>query len=736
MPSWDYLSLIMKKPKALLLLTSLSLAVSGPAFAVEMMSLNFYRIPNGNFDWQSRLAVAPDQAAGFGDWNTTGWQNYNLPWSLSSPAPALTLTGTEGSTATFVLKDTRNGGPYAGGGALRTTLVGDANGNMMDGHGNGTEDPGDRTLIFDFEVTNIPFETFDVVIYLGANSAQFGDGNGQAVINGGPEQDFTLTSGAFNGTFTEITPIQTTGNYLIYKGLEGGSFDAQVWGTGSNGFNHIGPTGIQIVESNEVRQPLGIADISLDDTTGEITLNLKSNPGEFYGIYWSDDLVTFQPGVNPAVTANPDGILTTVGPFPSPSPTSEKIFFRIGAPDLKDPTFDRVWGNGTTVNLTFSEAMQATLGTNPSNFNIVIGGDGLIAVESAEISASGDTITLTTAIPLFLDSEFTVFVNNLTDVSGRPVSGPTSKVFRTWDDNPNGVKVFILAGQSNMQGHGRNEEGLNSVNGAIGSLRYQVANDPSNYGKLVDGEGNWIARDDVKVFYNRGDLGAGPNLKKGNLLPEFGVSNAQLGPEFGFGWAMGEALDEPVLIIKTSWGGKSLYADFRSPEAVAKRGGEVGNYYVGIFDYVHAALDNLDTEFPEWAGLGYEIAGFGWHQGWNDSLSNFTASQYEANMVDLIKDIRSEFGKPALPVSIANTGISGASASGSLLTMLEGQLAVGNATLHPEFEGNVSSSDTRDFWRESSVSPRNQGFHWNQNGETYYLIGEAMGQGMEELLAR
>ncbi len=61
---------------------------------------------------------------------------------------------------------------------------------------------------------------------------------------------------------------------------------------------------------------------------------------------------------------------------------------------------------------------------------------------------------------------------------------------------------------------------------------------------------------------------------------------------------------------------------------------------------------------------------------------------------------------------------------------------MGNATLHPEFEGNVSSSDTRNFWRESSVSPRNQGFHWNQNGETYYLIGEAMGQGMEELLAQ
>ncbi len=40
-----------------------------------------------------------------------------------------------------------------------------------------------------------------------------------------------------------------------------------------------------------------------------------------------------------------------------------------------------------------------------------------------------------------------------------------------------------------------------------------------------------------------------------------------------------------------------------------------------------------------------------------------------------------------------------------------------------------------DFWRESSVSPLDQGYHWNQNGETLYLIGEAMGEGWECSLA-
>jgi hypothetical protein len=35
---------------------------------------------------------------------------------------------------------------------------------------------------------------------------------------------------------------------------------------------------------------------------------------------------------------------------------------------------------------------------------------------------------------------------------------------------------------------------------------------------------------------------------------------------------------------------------------------------------------------------------------------------------------------------------------------------------------------------EADGSPRNQGFHYNQNAETYMLVGEALGKGMLELL--
>jgi len=51
-----------------------------------------------------------------------------------------------------------------------------------------------------------------------------------------------------------------------------------------------------------------------------------------------------------------------------------------------------------------------------------------------------------------------------------------------------------------------------------------------------------------------------------------------------------------------------------------------------------------------------------------------------------------------------------------------------------EFTGTVFTVDTRPFWRDSTVSPSNFGYHWNHNGETHFLIGDAMGEGMETML--
>ena len=65
---------------------------------------------------------------------------------------------------------------------------------------------------------------------------------------------------------------------------------------------------------------------------------------------------------------------------------------------------------------------------------------------------------------------------------------------------------------------------------------------------------------------------------------------------------------------------------------------------------------------------------------------------------------------------------------------MNAQLAMADFDEYPEHEGNVDVIDTRDFWRDAEVSPTSQGFHWNQNGETYFLIGKSMGDLMVDLL--
>ena len=52
--------------------------------------------------------------------------------------------------------------------------------------------------------------------------------------------------------------------------------------------------------------------------------------------------------------------------------------------------------------------------------------------------------------------------------------------------------------------------------------------------------------------------------RKGRLT-EYGAKRDRIGPEFQFGHALGQVLDEQVLLIKTAWGGRCLATDFRPP---------------------------------------------------------------------------------------------------------------------------------------------------------------------------
>ncbi len=80
---------------------------------------------------------------------------------------------------------------------------------------------------------------------------------------------------------------------------------------------------------------------------------------------------------------------------------------------------------------------------------------------------------------------------------------------------------------------------------------------------------------------------------------------------------------------------------------------------------------------------------------------------------------------------IAETGMSGPEEKHPrALSLMKAQAAVAE---YEEFQGNVAFVGTRTFWRAKEVSPSGQGYHWNSNAETYYLIGEAMGKAMKKL---
>ncbi len=131
---------------------------------------------------------------------------------------------------------------------------------------------------------------------------------------------------------------------------------------------------------------------------------------------------------------------------------------------------------------------------------------------------------------------------------------------------------------------------------------------------------------------------------------------------------------------------------------------------------------------------GYQVAGFVWWQGHKDQ-NPAHASVYEKNLVRLIKALREEFKAPDAPFVLATIAFEGWKLSGPGLQVANAQLAVsGEKGKYPEFKGNVKTVEARDFWRDASVSPSKQGYHYNHNAETYMLVGEALGRAMVELL--
>jgi alpha-galactosidase len=340
------------------------------------------------------------------------------------------------------------------------------------------------------------------------------------------------------------------------------------------------------------------------------------------------------------------------------------------------------------------------------------------------------------------------------------------------------VKVYILSGQSNMVGQGNI-----SPLGTAGTLE-TITKTEKKFPNLLNGA-NWSVRNDVRY---RGVIAA---IGNSPLIPGYNNGTTTIGPEIGFGHVMAHHHSEPVLVIKSSEGGKSLGGDFLPPGSVQYTYGSntypaygespvswpTGStpvadpaFYGGIqFDKcfrrkadwapagaampavtnVATVLDNFATDYPQWAAQGFEIAGFCWFHGWNDGLS-YTgqyAYRYEQNMAQFIRQIRAYYEsrypgkiKPKAPFVIATAAFEGWNEAylnqyPTRRAVIDAQHAVAKAR---EFSRNVKTMEARGFWRDKAISPipsGNQGYHYNRHAETFMLVGDALGRGMIDLLA-
>lgn len=294
-------------------------------------------------------------------------------------------------------------------------------------------------------------------------------------------------------------------------------------------------------------------------------------------------------------------------------------------------------------------------------------------------------------------------------------------------DDGQKLQVFILAGQSNMEGQGVVDlDHPKYYNSGKGILK-NVMKNPKNaklYQHIQDDEGKWVVRNDVWVRFQTKQ-----ELKKGGLSIGFAgyPGKHHIGPEFQFGHVVGDASDSQVLLIKTAWGGKSLFQDFRPPSS----GGEVGPYYKQMIAEVREGLAKIKDDFPAYDEMGYNIAGFVWFQGWNDMYDEKARAEYEQNLVNLIKDVRTEFKKPKLPVVIGEIGNGGPKADPNMLAI---RTAQANAAARAEFKGTVAFVKTSQFARPATESPNvGHGHHWFGNAESYFLIGDALGRAIAEL---
>ena len=296
------------------------------------------------------------------------------------------------------------------------------------------------------------------------------------------------------------------------------------------------------------------------------------------------------------------------------------------------------------------------------------------------------------------------------------------------------LKVFILAGQSNMQGHAH----IRTID--------TMALDPTTAPlakSIMAADGTPRVCDKAWIS----SLGSAEKEKYGPLTTGFGAAarGPKIGPELTFGITVQKHLDEPILLIKTAWGGKSLNTDFRPPSAgpytfnedqkkrfvkqgveletmIEEKSAATGVFYRLMLDHIQTVLSDIGRVYPGYQDdLGYELAGFVWFQGWNDMVDSGTYpkrgqeggySAYTELLTHFIRDVRRDLDAPQLPFVIGVMGVGGPVDLYSedqrryAKTHRNFRQAMAAPAERPEFKTNVSAVLTEAYWDHEAAGLR------------------------------
>jgi len=177
------------------------------------------------------------------------------------------------------------------------------------------------------------------------------------------------------------------------------------------------------------------------------------------------------------------------------------------------------------------------------------------------------------------------------------------------------IKVFLLAGQSNMSGW-TSSTGMPSA----------YTSSQTNVLIYADGE---IDNAKKKKWMNNG--------------MDFGHAAGYFGPELLFGKTLSDSLTgAKIALIKHAVGSTYLATDWRPPSS----GGTTGSLFNAALATAKAGLAALDPQYtPVWSGVL-------WMQGEFDGNNQGYANEYQTNLTNFVKDVRSQLKEPNLPFII------------------------------------------------------------------------------------